>query len=83
MPVEPAVWAVRAVAARVPRASCLTQAVAASLLLRRYGHEATLRLGVARRDRGLQAHAWVESGGRTVIGEPTAGTFQVLPTPAA
>jgi hypothetical protein len=83
MPIEPAVWAVRAVAGRVPGASCLTQALAAALLLRRYGHEATLRVGVARVDGGLRAHAWVESGGRTVIGEPAAGTFQVLPTPAS
>ena len=83
IPIEPLVWAIRAVAARVPRATCLTQALAASVLLRRHGHEATLRLGVARVEGGLSAHAWVESGGRTVIGEPTPGTFKVLPSPAA
>jgi hypothetical protein len=74
------VWAVMAVSARVPRATCLTQALAASLLLPRYGHDATLRVGVAKDEDGrLRAHAWLESGGVTVLGEPEPGAFQSLP----
>jgi hypothetical protein len=73
---------VAAVAARVPRASCVTQALAASLLLARYGYPATLRIGVARNDDGtLRAHAWLESDGRTLFGGPDAG-FVAFP-PAA
>ncbi|HEX6099719.1 MAG TPA: lasso peptide biosynthesis B2 protein [Thermoanaerobaculia bacterium] len=77
---EQIVWAVMAVSARVPRATCLTQALAASLLLPRYGHDATLRVGVAKDEAGrLRAHAWLESGGVTILGEPEPGAFQPLP----
>ena len=77
---ERIVWAVTAAAARVPRATCLTQALAASLLLPRYGHDAILRVGVAKDEDGrLRAHAWLESGGATILGEPEPGSFHVLP----
>jgi hypothetical protein len=69
-------WAANAVDTRLPRSTCLTRAMAASLLLNLHGHPATLRLGVAREDGELSAHAWLESNGRIVIGE--AGTFTVL-----
>jgi hypothetical protein len=62
-------WAVTSAARRIPAATCLTQALAAQYLLRRRGVEARLRIGVAReRGERLQAHAWVESGGRVVVG---------------
>jgi hypothetical protein len=77
---ERVMWAVTAVAARVPGASCLTQALAATLLLVRYGHAGTLRVGVAKNDDGtLRAHAWLESEGRTILGEPAEGAFTPLP----
>ena len=80
VPVEQIVWAVTAVASRVPRATCLTQALAASVLLPRYGHDATPRVGVAKDDDGrLRAHAWLESGGATILGEPEPGAFHALP----
>jgi hypothetical protein len=53
----------------VPRANCLTRALAAEALLRRHGHDACLRIGVAKSaPDGLRAHAWVECGGEVVIG---------------
>jgi hypothetical protein len=56
-------------AGMIPRANCLTRALAAEVLLRRYGHHACLRIGVAKGDsEGLRAHAWVESEGNVVIG---------------
>jgi hypothetical protein len=70
------VWAASAVDTRLPRSTCLTRALAASLLLTLHGHPATLRLGVEREDGELAAHAWLESNGRAVVGE--AGTFTVL-----
>ena len=73
-------WAVMVVAARVPAASCLTQALAATLLLVRHGHEATLRVGVAKNDDGtLRAHAWLESAGKAILGEPAPGVFVPFP----
>jgi hypothetical protein len=63
-------WAVT-VAGRYARgrATCLVEALAVETLLAQGGHPARLRVGVAREEDGrLQAHAWVESGGRVVIG---------------
>jgi Transglutaminase-like superfamily len=61
-------WAVEAVARRVPRASCLTQALAADAMLRRSGRLPDLRIGVVK-DRDLfEAHAWVELENTVLIG---------------
>jgi hypothetical protein len=80
VPAERITWAVAAVARRIPRATCLTQALAATLLLAWRGHPATLRLGVAKRDDGsLHAHAWLECGGIILLGEPEEGAFAPLP----
>jgi hypothetical protein len=63
------VWAVKAASRRVPDATCLTQALAAQVLLRRQGWGSRLQIGVARDEReGLLAHAWLESGGRVILG---------------
>jgi hypothetical protein len=52
-----------------PGASCLTQALAAQVLLRREGFDPKLQLGVARDEAGkFIAHAWIECDGRIVIG---------------
>lgn len=63
-------WAVALASRYVPAASlCLTRALAAHALLARRGCLACLRIGVVRGEEGeLQAHAWVESQGRIVIG---------------
>lgn len=49
--------------------SCLTQALAARVLLARRNHAAWLHIGVARDEGGrFRAHAWVESGDKVLIG---------------
>jgi hypothetical protein len=77
--IEQLMWAVSAAARRVPGASCLTQAIAATTLLARHGHRSTLRLGVRKDEQNrLHAHAWVESGERVVLGG-TVDDFVTLP----
>lgn len=62
-------WAVSVVSRRVPRATCLTQALALQNLLAREGRPAELQIGVAKAaDGAFEAHAWLESEGRVVIG---------------
>jgi transglutaminase superfamily protein len=60
-------------------ATCLARAIAAACLLRREDHDATLVIGV-RFDagRGLQAHAWLESGGRTITGAAGSHDHRIL-----
>lgn len=52
------------------RASCLTQALAGWIMLRRHGTECRIRIGVASpQEQGFQAHAWLEVGGRVILGD--------------
>lgn len=63
-------WAIASVSRYVPQATCLTQAIATHTLLRRLSQPASIRIGVAKGERGnLEAHAWVESDGRIIIGQ--------------
>lgn len=74
------VWAVDAVAERLPRASCLTRAIAAKLLLRHHGLGSRLCLGVSAGGADdFVAHAWLEQAGRIIIGGDGARTLMRLP----
>lgn len=67
---EQVAWAVRAAARYVPTANCLSRAIVAKQLLEEQGLAPVLRIGVQRPEEvGLKAHAWVETGGRVVVGE--------------
>ncbi len=77
---EEIVWAVTAAAHYIPRATCLTQALSALWLLQRTGGSGLLRLGVARGEDGaIKAHAWLESGGRVMIGGGQLEEYIALP----
>jgi hypothetical protein len=68
-PIDRLRWAVTLTSRYVPRATCLTQALVAKVLLSQCGYSAHVRVGVARdASEQLQAHAWVESEGRIAIG---------------
>ena len=74
-------WAIRVARRFVPYTTCLTHALGAYTLLGRAGHAATLRIGVARKGHGnLQAHAWVECEGRSVVGGAEAGGYASILT---
>jgi hypothetical protein len=63
------VWAVRAASRCVPGASCLTQALAAQVLLARSGYDSRIEIGVTKDEqRRFRAHAWVVCGDEIVIG---------------
>ena len=54
MDAERVAWAVTVTAARIPEASCLTQAMAGREMLERRGVESEIRLGV-KREKGFQS----------------------------
>ena len=69
-------WAVSGISRFVPRATCLTQALALHILLRRRRLESIIHIGVAKNEgEPLESHAWVESGGRVVIGNVNLPRF--------
>jgi transglutaminase superfamily protein len=70
----------------LPGSSCLAQSLVAERLLRAGGRAARLSIGVAAPGDaatmriGLDAHAWVESGGVVVTGDDPHDRYQVLAT---
>jgi transglutaminase superfamily protein len=68
-------YAVRAVSRYVPRATCLTQALALHILLRQYGWQSRIRIGVNKDAGHFESHAWVESQNRVVIGDSGMSRF--------
>ncbi|HEX3354165.1 MAG TPA: lasso peptide biosynthesis B2 protein [Terriglobales bacterium] len=68
LPVEKLSWSVSAASRFVPRATCLTQAVALHILLKRAGCHSRLRIGVSSKSGEFASHAWVENQDRVVIG---------------
>src|SRR5262245_19370516 len=67
-----------------PGCGCLPQAVATQCLLRRDGLNSTIVFGVARNQAGsLEAHAWLWSDGRILVGGEVAGRYTPLVTPRA
>jgi len=74
-------WAVAVVSPYVVGVKpCLTQALAAQVLLVRRGLPARLRLGVARGEQGeVQAHAWTETAGKVVSGGSAAELERFTP----
>ena len=82
--IERVVCAVTVASRYAPAATCLTQALVTKLLLGRLGHHAIVRIGVARSYAGeMQAHAWVEAGGRVVIGGSETSLRRYTPLAAA
>ncbi len=69
--IDQIVWSVRIAGRYVPgEYKCLPNAYTAHLLLHRYGYPSQIQVGVARDTQGkVEAHAWVECEGRTVVGE--------------
>ena len=73
-------WAVSVTSRYVPCATCLTQALAAELLLRWAGYRGELQIGVAKLANGrLLAHAWLEYEGIIIIGGYEHSKFTPLP----
>ncbi len=79
-------WSVSAAGRRIPKATCLTQALAARILLNRYGHPNQLCIGVRIEEEGkFSAHAWLEAEeGRVLIGQlSTLSCYTKLPLESA
>jgi hypothetical protein len=62
------VWAIEAASRFIPKATCLTQALALQLFLKQSGREAHVHIGVDGEGGRLDAHAWVESRGKVLFG---------------
>lgn len=68
--IQQVVWTVQVASRCMPGGvKCLARALTTKVILGWYAYPAELRIGVAKGEAGqLEAHAWVESQGRVVIG---------------
>jgi hypothetical protein len=74
-------WAVPLAGHYVPGDTCLTQALAVQILLKREGIAAQLQVGVAKDEQGrVTAHAWLEQDGRVLIGDQGLDRLTLLRT---
>ena len=71
------IWSVRVASNYVPRATCLTQAITAQILLSRNNHPSNLRIGVIKDD-DFKAHAWLEIDNKIVLGESEQDYVPIL-----
>ncbi|MDD1778828.1 MAG: lasso peptide biosynthesis B2 protein [Candidatus Helarchaeota archaeon] len=69
IPVDHIAWAVKMASSFGFRATCLVQALATQVLLAGEGISSVLHIGVMKgKNSSFEAHAWVESEGRIIIG---------------
>jgi Transglutaminase-like superfamily len=82
-PLSKIIWTVNASTNYMPGgAKCLARALTCQVLMKRRGYSPELRIGVAKNETGtLEAHAWVESQGKVVIGYlADLSRFTILPS---
>lgn len=72
--------ALRRIKRRLPwKAKCFEEAITVKKVLKSYGIESALYLGVKKaEEQNLKAHAWLKTGGRVVAGEKGHKTFSVV-----
>ena len=66
--IEDIIWSIHVVSTYIPRATCLTQAITAQILLYRYNHPSKLKIGVMKKN-DFEAHAWLEINNEIVLGK--------------
>jgi len=59
---------------RVPKATCLVQAISGWIMLQRSGIRVVVRIGVQKDSLGFSAHAWLNLGDETIIGGEGSGS---------
>jgi hypothetical protein len=73
-------WAVMAASRRVPRATCLVQALTLQHLLSKNGHGSELIIGVDNSEGQFSAHAWLVFDGEILIGDLSFVKYKCLST---
>ena len=75
--IEDIIWSIKVVSNYVPRATCLTQAITAQILLSRHNYSSNLKIGVMKKD-DFEAHAWLEIDDKIVLGESEKNYIPIL-----
>jgi Transglutaminase-like superfamily len=78
MPLNQLLWAVKSVSRYLPGSTCLTQALAAQVLLAQSGYQSMVEIGVAKSAQCFEAHAWLVCGNQVVLGGPSVDRYTSL-----
>ncbi len=66
--IEDIIWSIHVASNYIPRATCLTQAITAQILLYRYHYHSKLKIGVIKKS-DFEAHAWLEINNEIILGK--------------
>ena len=69
IPLDKLTWAVAVMSRYVPKATCLTRALTAQILLAGQNYPSNIRIGVSKDNGEFEAHAWLEADNKIVLGE--------------
>lgn len=75
---EKLIWAVEIMSIYTPRATCLTRALSAQILLARYNYSSNIKIGVSKNDGEFEAHAWLEADNKIILGESEIEYIPIL-----
>ena len=78
IPLEKLTWAVAVMSKYVPKATCLTRALTAQILLAGQNYNSNLKIGVSKNNGEFEAHAWLESNDKIVLGESETEYIPIL-----
>ena len=78
IPMEKLTWAVAVMSMYVPKATCLTRALAAQILLAGQNYPSNIKIGVSKTEGNFEAHAWLESGDKIVLGQSETEFVPIL-----
>ena len=78
IPLKKLTWAVAVMSRYVPKATCLTRALAAQILLTGQNYRSNLKIGVSKAEGNFEAHAWLESDNKIVLGESETEFVPIL-----
>lgn len=69
VPIEKLTWAVAVMSRYVPKATCLTRALTAQIVLAGQNYPSNIKIGVSKNKGEFEAHAWLEYDNIIVLGE--------------
>jgi len=78
VPIEKLTWAVAVMSRYVPKATCLTRALTAQIVLAGQNYNSNLKIGVSKNNGEFEAHAWLEADDKIVLGESEVEYIPIL-----
>jgi hypothetical protein len=76
--IEKLTWSINVMSSYTPKATCLNRALAAKILLSQYHHPSDVKIGVSRNEGEFEAHAWLESNNKLILGQSEKNYIPIL-----